>query len=58
MECPGSLKKDTANCLRGTRKDFVKQLTFEPDLKSGQFSRVKERHSKYGDNTCAKIMKE
>ena len=55
MECSGSLKSDMTNCLCGPRKDFIKELISEPELKSGQFSRVKERHSKYGkQHTCPK----
>lgn len=55
MECSGSFKSDMTNCLWGTRKDFIEELTFELDLQSGQFSRVKERHSKYGEqHTCQK----
>lgn len=56
MECSRSLKSMT-NCLWGTRKDFTEELTSELALKSGQFSRVKEKHSKYGEqHMCPKYM--
>lgn len=55
MECSGSLKSDMTNCLWGTRKDLIKELPFELDLQSGQFSRVRRDILTWGTTHVPKV---